>query len=62
MFIKKCINRIVATLYLSNEDGGFVAIIDLQANQVKSLDRVSKNAQVTYSMAEVFYDSRANKG
>ena len=45
----------------SNEDGGFVAIVDLQANQVKSLDRVSKNAQVTYSMAEVFMTQELTK-
>ena len=45
----------------SNEDGGFVAIVDLQTNQVKSLDRVSKNAQVTYSMAEVFMTQELTK-
>lgn len=45
----------------SNEDGGFVAIIDLQANQVTSLNRVSKNAQVTYSMAEVFMTQELTK-
>ena len=45
----------------SNEDGGFVAIVDLQANQVKSLDRVSKNAQITYSMAEVFMTQELTK-
>ena len=38
----------------SHEDGGFVAIVDLQNNTVSSLDRVSEKAQVTYSMAEVF--------
>ena len=45
----------------SNEDGGFVAIVDLQTNQVKSLDRVSKNAQVTYSMTEVFMTQELTK-
>ena len=38
----------------SNEDGGFVAIVDLKVNKIDSLNRVSEKAQVTYSLAEVF--------
>ena len=45
----------------SNEDGGFVAIIDIKANKITSLDRVPQNAQVTYSMAEVFMTQELTK-
>ena len=45
----------------SNEDGGFVAIVDLKANKVDSLKRVSEKAQVTYSLAEVFMATELTK-
>ena len=45
----------------SNEDGGFVAIVDLKANKVDCLKRVSEKAQVTYSIAEVFMAQELTK-
>ena len=38
----------------SQPDGGFVAILDVVANKVAKVDRVPNEAQVSYSMAEVF--------
>ena len=38
----------------SSGDGGFVVIVDMKANEISSFDRVSKEAQVPYSFAEVF--------
>ena len=38
----------------SQPDGGFVAILDVVANKVVKVDRVPNEAQVSYSMAEVF--------
>jgi primary-amine oxidase len=45
----------------SNSDGGFVAIVDMEANEVASLERVSKEAQVTYGMTEVFMAQELTK-
>ena len=38
----------------SQPDGGFVAILDVVTNKVVKVDRVPNEAQVSYSMAEVF--------
>ena len=38
----------------SQPDGGFVAILDVVAKKVAKVDRVPNEAQVSYSMAEVF--------
>ena len=45
----------------SNSDGGFESILDITNNQIISLDRVSNDAQVTYSMAEVFMAQELTK-
>ena len=45
----------------SNSDGGFVSILDISNNKIISLDRVSNDAQVTYSMAEVFMAQELTK-
>ena len=38
----------------SQPDGGFVAILDVVAKKIAKVDRVPNEAQVSYSMAEVF--------
>jgi len=38
----------------SQPDGGFVAILDVVAKKIARVDRVPNEAQVSYSMAEVF--------
>ena len=45
----------------SNADGGFVVIVDIKANEISSFDRVSKEAQVPYSFAEVFMATELTK-
>jgi len=45
----------------SNADGGFVVIVDIKANEISSFDRVSKEAQVPYSFAEVFVATELTK-
>jgi primary-amine oxidase len=45
----------------SNSDGGFESILDISNNKIISLDRVSNDAQVTYSMAEVFMAQELTK-
>ena len=38
----------------SQPDGGFVAILDVVAKKIAKVDRVPNEAQVSYSMAEIF--------
>ncbi len=45
----------------SNKDGGFVAIVDMKANKIISLERVSQEAQVTYNMTEIFMAQELTK-
>ena len=45
----------------SKSDGGFVSILDVTNNKIISLDRVSNDAQVNYSMAEVFMAQELTK-
>ena len=45
----------------SNSDGGFVAILDMNTNEVSSFERVPQEAQVPYSFPEIYHGTRVNQ-
>ena len=45
----------------SNSDGGFVAILDMNTNEVSSFERVPQEAQVPYSFPEIYLAQELTK-